>query len=67
MKSSPKVHGRTLLMIGIDTNALVRFLTRDDPAQFELVEKLLATCTLTNPAFLSHEVMIETIWVLERP
>lgn len=53
-------------MIGIDTNVLVRFLTQDDPAQSAAAARLLEQVTAESPAFVAREVMIETVWVLER-
>ena len=52
-------------MLGVDTNVLVRFLVRDDEAQFEKAHKLLrrevaaGRCVLVN-----HLVLLETEWVL---
>ena len=52
-------------MIGIDTNVLVRFLVRDDPAQFERAQKLIGReATAGNPVFVSLLVMLEAEWVL---
>ncbi|WP_394155092.1 PIN domain-containing protein [Loktanella salsilacus] len=53
-------------MIAIDTNVLVRFLTSDDATQAALATALIDTLTPQSPAFISREVMIETVWVLER-
>ena len=53
-------------MIAIDTNVLVRFLTLDDAEQAALAVGLIDTLTPQAPAFISREVMIETVWVLER-
>jgi len=54
-------------MIGLDTNILVRYLTRDDPAQspkaIELIEQRLSE---DGPGFISLVAMAETAWVLER-
>ena len=47
-------------MKAIDTNLLVRLLTRDDPAQTERAETFIA-----QGAWVSHLVLVETIWVLE--
>jgi predicted nucleic-acid-binding protein len=52
-------------MLGIDTNVLVRFLVRDDEAQFEKTRKLIkrevaaGSCVLVNQL-----VLLETEWVL---
>jgi predicted nucleic-acid-binding protein len=52
-------------MLGIDTNVLVRFLVRDDEAQF------LKACALIqgqiaagSQVFINHLVLLETEWVL---
>lgn len=47
-------------MIAVDTNILVRLLTRDDPAQFAAVERLFAG----NAIMLLTGVLVETEWVL---
>lgn len=53
-------------MIALDTNALVRLLTEDDPQQTKTVQEilLLAENNKINILILS-EVLIETVWVLE--
>ena len=47
-------------MIAVDTNVLVRFLTRDDEAQFKKTVKLFKEPKL----FVSESVLLETEWVL---
>lgn len=47
-------------MIAIDTNVLVRLLTRDDEAQFQKAASLLAKDDIFIPA----TVILETEWVL---
>jgi predicted nucleic-acid-binding protein len=47
-------------MIAIDTNVVVRFLTRDDPTQAGRARALL----LAEPVFLSKTVLLESEWVL---
>jgi len=44
---------------GIDTNVLVRFLTRDDAEQAQAAEKCIA-----SGAWVSNGVLMETEWVL---
>ena len=52
-------------MLGIDTNVLVRFLVRDDEAQFERARKLIKRETSRGePVFISQLVLLETEWVL---
>lgn len=53
-------------MIALDTNVLVRFLVRDDPQQAAEASALFAGLTGDNPAWLSREVLVELVWVLER-
>jgi predicted nucleic-acid-binding protein len=54
-------------MIGIDTNIMVRYLTKDDPLQTpkaaEILEKRIST---DAPRFISVVAIAETVWVLER-
>ena len=47
-------------MRAVDTNVLVRLLTRDDGSQVAAAESFVQT-----GAWVSHLVLIETIWVLE--
>lgn len=47
-------------MRAIDTNVLIRLLTRDDPKQTALAESYVS-----KGALVSHLVLAETIWVLE--
>ncbi|MBM3395305.1 MAG: type II toxin-antitoxin system VapC family toxin [Betaproteobacteria bacterium] len=52
-------------MLGIDTNVLVRFLVRDDNAQFEKAHKLIKREVASGRGvFISHLVLLETEWVL---
>lgn len=45
---------------------LVRFLADDDPRQSRIAADLIAACSTTAPGFVSREVMVEIVWVLER-
>ncbi len=47
-------------MLAVDTNVLVRLLTRDDPKQVARAEGFVAP-----GAFVSHVVLVETVWVLD--
>lgn len=47
-------------MRAVDTNVLVRLLARDDPQQAEAAEAFVAA-----GAWVSHVVLVETLWVLE--
>lgn len=53
-------------MIAIDTNVLVRFLTQDEPEQATAANALMHDLTREAPGFISREVMVELVWVLER-
>ena len=47
-------------MRAIDTNVLVRLLVRDDHRQLEAAEKFVS-----KGAWVSHVVLVETLWVLD--
>ena len=47
-------------MIALDTNILVRVLTRDDPAQADLAAELMKSSDL----FICKTVLLELEWVL---
>lgn len=52
-------------MLGIDTNVLVRFLVRDDEAQFEKARKLIKReVAAGRRIFVNQLVLMETEWVL---
>ncbi len=52
-------------MLGIDTNVLVRFLVRDDEAQFEKARRLIKREVSTSGfVFVNQLVLMETEWVL---
>ncbi len=52
-------------MLGIDTNVLVRFLLRDDEAQFQKANKLIQwEVTAGRGVLVSQLVLLETEWVL---
>ena len=52
-------------MLGIDTNVLVRYVVRDDEAQFEKANRLIKREIGTGEAvFVSLPVLLETEWVL---
>lgn len=54
-------------MIGLDTNVLVRLLTRDDPAQAARAEALLARARDGGETLrIDTVVLVETVWVLLR-
>ncbi len=49
-------------MRAVDTNLIVRFLTRDDASQFALAEAILKSESI----YIGVTVIIETCWVIER-
>lgn len=52
-------------MLGVDTNVLVRFLVRDDEAQYEKARKLIKReIAAGRCVFISQLVFLETEWVL---
>ncbi len=53
-------------MIALDTNVLVRFLVQDDPDQAGIATALFDQLTDADPGFVSREVLVELVWVLER-
>ena len=53
-------------MIALDTNVLVRFLVQDDPFQAQLATQVIEQLTDDAQGFVSREVLIELVWVLER-
>ena len=53
-------------MIALDTNVLVRFLFQDDPDQARVASEIINKLTEEDPGFVSREVLVELVWVLER-
>ena len=52
-------------MIGLDKNVVVRYLTRDDEAQFRAAKRLLQEIEASGEtAYLSVVVLAELAWVL---
>ncbi len=52
--------------MGLDTNILIRILTRDDPRQAASARRFLdANISADEPAFVNRVVLIEIVWVLE--
>jgi predicted nucleic-acid-binding protein len=49
-------------VVAADTNVIVRFLTRDDPAQAARAASLLSRSLV----WISKTVLLETAWVLQR-
>lgn len=54
-------------MHALDTNVLVRFLVRDDEAQYVAARACLqAAVTRAEPLFVPDPVLCELVWVLDR-
>ncbi len=54
-------------MKGIDTNALVRYLVQDEPAQSRKAAAFIAKeCSADAPGLINRIVLCEVVWVLER-
>lgn len=52
-------------MMGIDTNVLVRYITRDDPEQYRAAKSFLESdCTQEEPGYVNAIVLCELAWVL---
>ena len=51
-------------MVGLDTNVLVRFLVRDDEAQFQRALSAIRRGVSSDGIFVSELVLLETEWVL---
>jgi predicted nucleic-acid-binding protein len=52
---------------GIDTNVLIRYLVRDDQTQFRAARRFIENdCQEEEPGFITHVVLAELVWVLER-
>ncbi|NBC18064.1 MAG: PIN domain-containing protein [Bacteroidetes bacterium] len=53
-------------MIGLDTNVLVRYLTRDDAEQYRRAKTFLESrCTEARPGYVNLVVLSELAWVLK--
>ena len=51
-------------MTGIDTNVLVRYLTRDDPEQYGAARRFLHARTPEDPGYINVVVLCELVWTL---
>ena len=53
------------MMLGLDTNVLVRFLVQDDQAQFEKARRLIKREVAAGSGiFVNQLLLLETEWVL---
>jgi len=48
-------------MAAVDTNVLVRLVTRDDPAQYQKARRFVAA---NQPVFVTQLSLLELVWVL---
>ena len=53
-------------MISIDTNVLLRYIVGDDVEQEAAASSFLEGLTPESQGFICREVVLETVWVLER-
>ena len=53
-------------MIAVDTNVLLRAIVRDNAEMSEAAQALLRGLSVEEPGFVCREVLLETVWVLER-
>lgn len=54
-------------MVGLDTNVLVRYIVRDDPAQAARADACIeGKCSRDAPGFIAQVVLVELVWVLAR-
>jgi predicted nucleic-acid-binding protein len=51
-------------MIGLDTNILVRYLTKDDAVQTPIAIRVVRSLSAEDPGFVSLVAIAELIWVL---
>lgn len=55
----------SVFVLGVDTNVLVRFFTRDDPLQYAVAQRLVAEAE-PGSLYIDPIIMIELNWVLRR-
>lgn len=53
-------------MIGLDTNVLARYFTRDDESQAAKASRLIGRCNAENPGYINLIVLAELFWLLDR-
>ena len=53
-------------MVAVDANILLRYLLRDQPEQAQAAHALLDGLTADEPGFICREVVLETVWVMQR-
>ena len=58
--------GMIALLIGIDTNIIIRLLTQDHAEQFALARSVVASASQEGPLCVNIVTLTECLWVLER-
>jgi predicted nucleic-acid-binding protein len=54
-------------LIGLDTNVVIRYLVQDDKKQSAVANRLIEkSLTPDTPGYISHIILCEIVWVLER-
>jgi predicted nucleic-acid-binding protein len=53
-------------MIGLDTNALVRYFAQDDAGQSKGATTLMESLSTERPGYVSQVALVELVWVLAR-
>lgn len=54
------------MLLAIDTNVLIRYITRDDLEQASIADWVIERgCSEDEPGFVSHIVLCEVAWVLK--
>jgi predicted nucleic-acid-binding protein len=54
------------MMVGVDTNILVRYLSPDTPHEYEAARALLEGFTSESPGFISIPTIVELVWVMHK-
>jgi predicted nucleic-acid-binding protein len=52
-------------VIGIDTNILVRFFAKDEPAQSLMARNLIKSLSAEDPGFIPLVTIVELVWVMQ--
>ena len=52
------------MMVGLDTNVLVRYIMQDDPAQSAKATALIESLDADNPGYVTVVSVVELYWVL---
>lgn len=52
-------------MIGLNTNLVVRYIVQNDPTQSQPATRLIESCSVDDPGFVSIVTLAEITWVLK--